>query len=131
MQIEHEVGQCPLHARAQVPINSESRAGEFRRALQVKHSELLSKLPVRLGGKVEFRRRAPAADLNVVFGPLAYGHTLVRNIGDSSKNFAQADFQLICNLFFLLNLFAQLLGLRHLRACICPAFLSFAISSEA
>ena len=32
VQIEHEVHQCPLQFRAQVPVDREARAGELHRA---------------------------------------------------------------------------------------------------
>ena len=121
VQIEHEVRQCPLQLRAQVPVHGEASAGKFRSAFEVKNAQLLSEFPVRLGSEIEFGWSAPAPNFNIVFGSLAHGHTLVGQIGDARQKLAQAGFKVRCDFFPLLDLLAEILGFGHLGGGILAA----------
>ena len=87
--VKHEVHKRALEARAQVPINGEPRSGDLRSALKVEDAEALAKLPVRLGGEGELRRRAPAADFDIVVGGVADGNSVAGQVGDAGQDVAQ------------------------------------------
>ena len=125
VQIEHEVGQRPLQPRTQVPIHCEARAREFSCAFEIKYAEFLSQFPVRLGDEIEFRRCSPAPHLDVIFGRLADGHALVRQIGDAGENVLQTGLELFCCLLELLDLLPQFLRFRDLGGGVLAAFFQF------
>ena len=39
VQVEHEIGQRPLHARSEAPIDGEARASDFGGALKVQNAD--------------------------------------------------------------------------------------------
>ena len=125
VQVEHEVGQGPLQARAQVPIHRKARAGNFRGSLQVEHAKVFPNFPVRLGSKVELQGRTPAADFHVLVRGLADRDARVRNVGDADENLPQAGFVFFGGLSQLLDLLAQFLGFGNQRSRILPTLLQF------
>ena len=110
VQVEHEVGQRPLQLRAQLPVDSKTRARDLGGALQIQNSQRLSQIPVRLGREIELRRLAPAADFLVVRRRAAHGHARVRHVGNPDQQPAQLAVELLRNFFMLLDLLAQALG---------------------
>src|SRR5438874_6826378 len=123
VQVEHEVRERALEPRTQIPIDGEPRPRQLCRAIKIKHSELLAQFPVRLGLKVEFRRRAPAPELDVIFSSCADRNAVVRKVGNARQNVAQAGFKVACDLLFFLYLLAQLLGFVDLRGCVLSRLL--------
>src|SRR2546428_691223 len=101
------------------------RVGGSRRAPQIRRTELLAWLPGRLRMEIEFRWRAPPADLNVVLCTLSYRHAFMRNIRNAGENLAQSDFQFVSSPFFFPNLLAHWLSFGHLCACILSSLLEF------
>src|SRR6266850_1022839 len=81
---------------------------------------------MRLGREIEFRRSAPAARLDVVLGTLSYRHRLVRNVRDSRQQVAQASFVVGRYLLQILDLVAEIFGLRHRAGRVLTALLEFA-----
>ena len=123
VQVEHEVHQRALQLRAQVPVDGEARAGQLHGALQVENAEFGPQIPMRLRSEIKFRRRAPAADFDVVFGALSDGHAGVGKVGNAGENFAQARVQIRWRFSPVLNLLAQFFGFGHGRARVLPALL--------
>ena len=121
VQVEHEVRQRTLQLCAQVPVNCKARPSQLHRAFQVKHSQLLADLPVRLGSKIKLRRRSPAAHLHIFFGAVADGHTRVRQVGNTRENVPQPNIEISGSLLQSLNLLAHFLGLRHGGAGVLPS----------
>src|SRR6266511_351773 len=85
VQVEHEVHQGALEFGAQVPVERETRAGEFGGALEVEDAKLLAQLPMRLGREVELGRRAQAFDFDVGLFAAADGDRVVRQVGDDGQ----------------------------------------------
>src|SRR5258708_12192825 len=83
VQVEHEVGQRAFQLCAGVPIDGKARAGKFYRARQIENAKLLSQLPMRLWREAELRRRAPAADFDIIITCVAHRHGPVRHIATS------------------------------------------------
>ena len=91
VQVEHEIRECALQTRSQVPIHGEARPGEFCRALQVEHAQLFPDFPVRPGGEIKARRRAPSPDFYVLLGGLSDRHRLMRQIWDAGQNVPETN----------------------------------------
>ena len=85
VQVEHEVHQRAFELRAEIPVDSEAGARDLCSAFEIENAQLLAQFPVRLGSEVELRRRAPAANLHVVFFALADGNAVVGRLGMPSK----------------------------------------------
>ena len=79
VHVQHEVDQRALQLRAQAPVDGEARAGDFGGALEIQDAEVRARGPNALwASKSKLRRRAPAADFDVIVGALAGGHGVVR-----------------------------------------------------
>ena len=85
MHVEHEIDQRALQLGAQVPIEGETRAGDFGGALQIKDAEFGAQIPMGFGLEIEARRIADAADLDVIGRIFAYRDGFVRNIGNAGQ----------------------------------------------
>src|SRR3981081_153898 len=107
VQVEHEVGERPLQTRPQVPVHGKASARKFGGSFQVEHAQSLPDFPVRLGSKVERRRRAPAADFHVVVRALADRNVWVWNVRDANENLPQSSFVFIGSLAQFFDLLAQ------------------------
>src|ERR1700691_2749863 len=121
VQIEHEVGESALQTCAQPPIHSESSTRQLGSALEVQHSQLFAKLPVRPRFEIELRRRAPTSGFHVVVRACPHRHAVAREIRNSCQKLAQL--RLLFSSFFLriLSLLAQLFGLVDLWRSILPS----------
>src|SRR6185369_4051684 len=86
----HEVHQRTFQRSAQVPINGKARTRDLRGAFEVEHAQRLAQLPVGLGSKVELRRRAPLAYLDIVIGRLADRNAVLRQVGESAQDVAHS-----------------------------------------
>ena len=73
--------------------------------------ELCAQVPMWLGGEINLRRSAPAADFNIVGFAFADGHCVVRQVGHPEKNLSQPRIGFFRKLLGFGDFFAQLLGL--------------------
>src|SRR5205807_7017149 len=71
VEVEHELGERALEARARPPEDREARLGDLDRAREVEQAERFADLLVRLGREAERARGAPASDLDVLLVALA------------------------------------------------------------
>src|SRR2546428_13302105 len=101
VQVEHEVGEGSLQLRTHLPVHGKTRAGKLGSALEIEYAKLLTNFPMRLGREIKVRRRAPAADLDIIFGSLANGHAVVWDVRNSGKHLVQAGL-IFCRGFFFL-----------------------------
>ena len=89
VDVEHEVDQRTLQARAHAPVHGEPSAGDLGGALQVQNLQLPPQVPMRLGLEIELARLAPAPDFDVIVGASAYRHRFVRNVGNTGHQVAE------------------------------------------
>src|SRR5207245_8903890 len=108
-----------------LPVPGKARAGKLGSALEIEYAKPLANFPMRLGREIKVRRRAPAADLDIMFGSLANGHAVVWDVGNSGKHLVQADLVFCRGFFFLLNLLAELLGFGYLLGGVLATLLQF------
>ncbi len=94
MQVEHEVDQRPLQARAVADEEREAAAGHLRSALEVEQTERLGDLPVRQPREALVRGHfAPAANERAV-ALAALRHGGVGNVGQAELLGRERGFQL-------------------------------------
>jgi len=79
-----------FEAGAQVPIDGETGARDFGGAFEVKNAKRLTQVPVRLGSEIESRRRAPAADFDIVLGAVANRNAGIRKVRDAGEDVAKS-----------------------------------------
>src|SRR5882724_2727650 len=104
MQVEHEIGECSLQSRSQIPIHSETRACEFYRALHIKYAELLAELPMRFRREIELWRSAPTANFYIIFRAFAWRDGIAWQVGDSRHDLLQPLLKFPGGFFTILNL---------------------------
>ena len=83
MQVQHEIDQRPLEARARASEQGEPGAGNLGRTIDIQDSEGAPKVDVIQGLKIEFWRRSPPADLGVCTFIRSDGYGFVRKIRNS------------------------------------------------
>ena len=115
VHIQKEIGEGALQASAPTLVDCKARAGNFRGDGEVEYSGALPDFPVRLGHKIEFRRRAPAAHFDIVGGAVAHRHAGVRDIGDRQQQFTLCGVELRDAFVTLLDALGNLLHLREQR----------------
>ena len=132
VQVEHEIRQRTLQLRAQVPVDGEASAGQLHRAFQIENAEFGSQIPMRLGSEIKFRRRAPAANFDILLGALADGNARMRQVRNvprecrAGERRAPPPFSPAIEFFSRSSLVCAMAALAS-----CPLFFNFAISSDA
>ncbi len=122
VEIQHEVGESTLQSRTEVPIDCKAGPGELHGPLQVEHSKVFAKFPVRLGFEVKLRRSAPAPRLDILLDA-PDGHAGMRKVRKGGKYFSEARLGLGRLFFGDLNLLTQFLGFLDQRCGILSALL--------
>ena len=89
VHVEKEIGDGAFEARAESVINGETRAGDFHGGREIQNSGALADFPVRTRREIEFRRRAPAADFDVVGGDAPTGTLACGIFGIGQQEIAQ------------------------------------------
>ena len=89
VDVEHEVDEGALEARADAPVDGEAGAGDFGGTLEIQDAEFGAKIPVGFGLEIELARLAAAADLHVVIGTAADGHGFMRQVRDAGEEIAE------------------------------------------
>src|SRR5467141_51154 len=74
VNVEKEIGERALEASSPALVNGEARAGDLRGSGEIEDACAFSDIPVRLWREIEFRRRTPAADFDVIGNKMSKGH---------------------------------------------------------
>jgi len=82
VHVEHEVDERPFQAGTEPPAHGEAGTGDLGGPLEVQDAEVLSHLPVVLGGEVVPPLLAPAPHHQVVGRIGSHRDTLVGYVGD-------------------------------------------------
>ncbi len=81
LDVEHELAERAVEARHRPTQESEPRAREPCAGFEV-HAQRRCQIGVFAWGKIEIARRAPAADLDIVFFAGAEWHVISSQVGD-------------------------------------------------
>ncbi len=95
VQIEHELHQRPLHPRQRALQHHETRAGELGRRIEIHQAERLADLDMLLRPEPlgKLRRRAEAADLDIVVLVLALGRVFAGQVRDRGEFIFEQHFR--------------------------------------
>ncbi len=111
MRIQEEIRQGAFQSCAQSAIHGKPRAGDLRRARHVKNARALADFPMRPRREVEFRRRAPAANLDIRGSVPAYRDRRVRKIRHRQHELIEPSIELGDSFIGPLDLFRDALHL--------------------
>ncbi len=89
VQIDHELRQGAMQAGDRPTHQGEAGAGQFGGGLEIQPTVLLAQGDMILHREVEGLRRAPAANLDVLFLVRTDRHGLVRQVGDAQHQLVQ------------------------------------------
>ena len=81
VRIEKKRSQGAFQARAEAAIDRKTRAGHFRGALEIENPGAFGDFPMRARLEIKFRRRAPAAHLDIRRSIVPHRHGTVRAVG--------------------------------------------------
>ena len=85
VHVEHELRERAMQARDAFLQHRKTRAGQFRRSVEIELAEAGAQIDVVLHRKIKRARRADAPHFDVVIRRFAGRHARVRQVGDDGK----------------------------------------------
>ncbi len=123
VKVQHKINKGSLQQCPRATVKREPRSRQFRCSGEVQDPQLFSDLPMVFREKVEFGDFAPAPYLSVVFGPRAYRHGLMGQIGDSEYKILESLFDAGQGRLGILEVPRDLLHFSHEEGRVSARFL--------
>ncbi len=89
MQIEHELRQRALKPRQRAFVHHETRAGNFRRRVEIHQAERLTEVEMLFRGEVKSARFAPARDFDIIVLVNAIRHIVARRVRERGERIVE------------------------------------------
>ena len=112
VHIEKKIRQRAFQPRSPAFVDRKSRTGDLRGGGQIENSGALADFPMRLRREIELRRRAPAADFDIVVRAVPHRHAGMRHVRNRQQKLALRRVELSDALVALLDALRNLLHLR-------------------